>query len=329
MCNHHEKHLHSDGAHFLQALGFAFNSTVVNNKLEFCSPDAIGSINLYEVSAGLSMLLFDLELITKPHTETMIDISGLNSFIIFAIPIPEQISIGKQGSNTSGRLILFSSADKKMKISINAGRISKAVALIISEKWIKQECEEMGELNLLLQLPKFFWPEDSQFYSDRVAESIFQTMVTMHEYPTIHTTPAFYIKTKTVSILLDILSAVQQDRLASVQDQYFDQPRMSAIEKILEEHLKTNLPPISAIARQAVLSESTLKRNFKQMYGVSIYEYYLQKKMQLARQMLDQQPIAVKEVGYMLGYEKTSNFIKAFKKYYDLPPGSYRKRHSD
>ena len=113
MCNHHEKHLHSDGAHFLQALGFAFNSTVVNNKLEFCSPDAIGSINLYEVSAGLSMLLFDLELITKPHTETMIDISGLNSFIIFAIPIPEQISIGKQGSNTGGRLILFSSADKR------------------------------------------------------------------------------------------------------------------------------------------------------------------------------------------------------------------------
>jgi AraC-like DNA-binding protein len=103
---------------------------------------------------------------------------------------------------------------------------------------------------------------------------------------------------------------------------------MIAVEKILDNHLDKSLPSIGDIARQIALSESKLKRHFKLLYGASIYEYYLRKKMDKARQLFTESSIQVKEVAYMLGYEKVSNFIQMFKKHNNLSPGKLKKINS-
>lgn len=102
--------------------------------------------------------------------------------------------------------------------------------------------------------------------------------------------------------------------------------KMLTVEKVLDEHLNKSLPSIRSIARSLALSESTLKRNFKQVFGTSIYNLYLQKKMQQARQLLAENNVSVKEIAYKLGYEKPSNFIRIFKKHYSFSPGSFRKQ---
>ena len=91
------------------------------------------------------------------------------------------------------------------------------------------------------------------------------------------------------------------------------QEKMLMVEKILEQHFEKDLPSIESIAKRAALSESTLKRHFKLMFGKSVYEYYLEKKMEYAKRLLLEKPLTVKEVAYRLGYEKTSNFIHMFK----------------
>ena len=97
--------------------------------------------------------------------------------------------------------------------------------------------------------------------------------------------------------------------------------KMKAIELLLIAHIDKNLPALSALAQHVSLSESTLKRYFKLTFGTSIYDYYLQKKMEYAKTLLLEKKLAVKEIAYMLGYEKSSSFIKMFKKSYNLPPG--------
>lgn len=102
--------------------------------------------------------------------------------------------------------------------------------------------------------------------------------------------------------------------------------KMLTVEKMLDEHLDKSLPSIRNIAKDLALSESTLKRNFKQVFGTSIYNCYLQKKMQQARELLTENNVSVKEIAYKLGYEKPSNFIRIFKKHYSFSPGSFRKK---
>ncbi|MBI1342421.1 MAG: hypothetical protein GC171_05740 [Terrimonas sp.] len=61
---------------------------------------------------------------------------------------------------------------------------------------------------------------------------------------------------------------------------------MKVTEKILMEHISHKLPKVSSIAKEVALSESSLKRYFKSLYGKGLYEYYLEKKMQYAMELL-------------------------------------------
>ena len=128
-------------------------------------------------------------------------------------------------------------------------------------------------------------------------------------------------KARTLSLIADIFSHSMSDRSQDLPHR----DKMLMVERLLEDHFEKTLPSIESIARQASLSESTLKRHFKQMFGKSIYEYYLEKKMAYAKRLLLENHFTVKDVAYRLGYEKPSNFIHIFKKFHHYSPGSLRK----
>lgn len=96
------------------------------------------------------------------------------------------------------------------------------------------------------------------------------------------------------------------------------------VEQRLVHSLEDMPPPQRQLAREFALSESTLKRHFKAVYGKTMYEYYLEKKMELAKQLLQEKKISVTETAYMLGYEKVSAFISMFKKVHKVLPGSLK-----
>ncbi len=99
---------------------------------------------------------------------------------------------------------------------------------------------------------------------------------------------------------------------------------MQQVEQRLMQSLEERLPSLKELAREFALSESTLKRHFKAVYGKGLYEYYLGKKMELAKWLLQEKKISVSETAYMLGYEKVSAFIGMFKKYHKIRPGSLK-----
>lgn len=103
--------------------------------------------------------------------------------------------------------------------------------------------------------------------------------------------------------------------------------KMKTVEDILIKYINSDLPSISSIAKEVALSESSLKRNFKTMFGISLYEYYLQRKMEFARIQLIEKKLPVKEVAYMLGYENSGSFIRIFKKHYQIAPGLLQKEN--
>jgi AraC-like DNA-binding protein len=100
--------------------------------------------------------------------------------------------------------------------------------------------------------------------------------------------------------------------------------QMLKVEKALSEYLTTNLPLIKDLSRTFHMSESNLKKHFRIVYGKNIYEYYLEKKMELAKTMLLQENTSISKVAYSLGYEKVASFSKAFTKLYGILPSQFR-----
>jgi AraC-like DNA-binding protein len=96
--------------------------------------------------------------------------------------------------------------------------------------------------------------------------------------------------------------------------------RMMQVESILTNNLSVPPPTIPEFARIAMMSETKLKNLFKEVYGLSIYEYYQKNRMLRARQLLRSKKYSVKEIGVALGFKNLSNFTIAYKKEFNVLP---------
>ena len=94
-------------------------------------------------------------------------------------------------------------------------------------------------------------------------------------------------------------------------------------EAIIRESLQT-LPKLETIAKRVNMSVSSLMRQFKIMYGGGIHDYYIQKKMELAKKKLLQERMSVTEIAAILGYKQASPFIETFTRVYGYSPGSLK-----
>ena len=92
------------------------------------------------------------------------------------------------------------------------------------------------------------------------------------------------------------------------------------IENYLMKNLTNHFVGIDDLAKRFYVSPTKLKTDFKKMFGVSIYQYYLSKQMILAHQLISEKNILVKDVAAMLCYENVSKFIIAYKKHFGFSP---------
>jgi AraC-like DNA-binding protein len=92
------------------------------------------------------------------------------------------------------------------------------------------------------------------------------------------------------------------------------------VEKAMVNDFSKTPPTIDELSKRYSVGSSKLKRQFKQVYGIPIYEYYQKYRMEKAKDLLLSGDFAVKEVGYRLGYQNLSNFANAFKKEFGVLP---------
>lgn len=82
-------------------------------------------------------------------------------------------------------------------------------------------------------------------------------------------------------------------------------------------------PTLQELADEIGLSLKKLKQGFKQIYGVTVFGFLFDYKMEVARKMLEASESNVNEVGLKVGYSTSSHFIAAFKKKYGTTPKKY------
>jgi AraC-like DNA-binding protein len=96
------------------------------------------------------------------------------------------------------------------------------------------------------------------------------------------------------------------------------------IEHQLLNNYGSEFPSIENLAKAAYMSESKLKKLFKQAYGMAIYQYYQKNRMHKAKELLVSKKYTITQVGAMLGYQNMSNFSVAFKKEFNVLPSEYQ-----
>ena len=94
----------------------------------------------------------------------------------------------------------------------------------------------------------------------------------------------------------------------------------SIIEKNTAQHITSR-----KIAQQVGMNEFKLKNFFRQLFGIGMFEFMVQVRMQKARVLLLESDKPIKEIATLTGYTSIQNFQTAFKKYFNCTPASLRK----
>lgn len=101
-------------------------------------------------------------------------------------------------------------------------------------------------------------------------------------------------------------------------------PRIQALVDYITLHPESNLSR-EEMCQMCDVSESTLRRLFKNYMGKSIYEFIKDTKILYASHLLMTTNVPISEIGYRLGYESPSYFTKIFREVFGVSPQEYRK----
>jgi AraC family transcriptional activator of pyochelin receptor len=100
--------------------------------------------------------------------------------------------------------------------------------------------------------------------------------------------------------------------------------QIKQIKEFLLNHLN-NPPTLTQIAKMFNINIQHLKTRFKSVYGMPVYGFILNAKLEQAHYLLYQHQYSVKEAASAVGYHNTSQFISAYKKKYHNTPKQYLK----
>lgn len=100
--------------------------------------------------------------------------------------------------------------------------------------------------------------------------------------------------------------------------------RVHAARKMLGENLAGDIS-IADLSEAVGINRTTLQRVFKQMYGITIFEYRTRARMQEARNLLLEDKQSVTDIAGICGYSNASKFTAAYKKCFGFTPSEWRK----
>ncbi|WP_068780489.1 helix-turn-helix transcriptional regulator [Paenibacillus sp. GM2] len=101
-----------------------------------------------------------------------------------------------------------------------------------------------------------------------------------------------------------------------------DMERLYGARQIIEGRLEDPLS-LRELARAAELNEFKLKKGFKELFGMTVFEYIRDQRIEKGLYLMQHEQLNVGEAAAAVGYSNPSNFSAAFLKKYGCKPGHY------
>jgi AraC-like DNA-binding protein len=242
--------------------------------------------------------------------------------------VPEKLELGnhdnkyeQQAGNFSAAYLTSSLYD--WKFLAYPGTKIKGVNILIPKKELGHmlgidEVEKIMPAYIALQSKKYTIEPLNSYYLELMGEI-------MNEDPDTPF-PELYVMNRVQLLAERFFSSIRSRiEIADVSSNLktSDIQTIVEIEQYMLEDFSRKPPSINELSRKAAMSATKFKNLFKAVFGVPVYEYYQQKRMQTAADLLAG-GMSVKEAGLKIGYNNISNFSAAFKKQYKVLPHDYK-----
>jgi len=131
-----------------------------------------------------------------------------------------------------------------------------------------------------------------------------------------------HLKYTTLGLIFEFFDLCREAKIVerSTTIDYEDKFSMSKVENYLRGHLFGKFPGVSFLAKQFGVSETKLKTEFRQLFGKPLYQYFQDRQMEVAKELILENRQLIKDISFKFGYENPSKFSQAFKKCHGVSP---------
>lgn len=106
------------------------------------------------------------------------------------------------------------------------------------------------------------------------------------------------------------------------------QEAIHSIKDYIDQH-PLEIKTISALIHKthSQIGINLLHQGFRQLYGSTIKEYEIRKRLEAAASLLQDDEFTMQEITAKCGYSAQSSFVRAFKDVHGVTPGQWKNRY--
>lgn len=316
--------LESDAS--FQLLGQSYGGVLHNNTFQFNNAIVKGDLVKINLERGLwirKWMLTSFEEITLLRQPATADGENKFSLIYFLNPSIFNLRHNKKKFLINNQHnILFLPNKVQMAFQVLPKQPFYVLDLTFTEDWLLQQftgadlCYKRFQ-NLYLS------KETKEILTQPCSAEDYRTL---HELEIIHhhdDEDVLYNRSRIYSLICAFFLKVFNEQPAQKTQFALRYDQVIKAKNIIMENIGS-IPKIEVVAKAVNMSVSCLLRQFKQMFGKSIYDYVLEKKMDLAKKMMVEERMDVNKIAAKLGYHQPSPFIEAFTKWHGCSPGKLK-----
>jgi AraC-like DNA-binding protein len=286
-----------------------------------------GTIQVLELEPGLKLWVFDCTLNNETNLPDLMHQENSRTFTLAYFLNTQGVIFTYENSVFQNNTILntiFFSHDANLKASILPEKHLRCVAINLTPEWFS---DNVAKTYFPDRMSSNFNSENPFVVFESFTSSEQQVLNELFQNTTSNHLGLITIRAGALNLSSDFFNKVKERQNLGLFTSYaYRGNAIAEIEKILTENICGTLPNLKELSGKFSMSESTLKRHFRRMYGTNIHAYFIEKKMAYARQLIEEKKVNVTDAAYVLGYQKVSHFISMFKKHYGLLPGKLKER---
>lgn len=215
-------------------------------------------------------------------------------------------------ANEKVEFIHTTSAAKPLRCIVVATSLNKLSELP------EQESELFNEMLKQLVHPADLYVEGPEFYmSPEMLSIIDQIFNNRYEGKA----KILFFKSQITSLLAHFFG--QLSILSEMNMPKDERERLLQAKEILSSNLE-NPPSLSELSKQIGLNTFKLKKNFKELFGVPVFKYLQNVRLNTAYDLLRTQQMTVQEAAWHVGYDSLSSFSNAFAKKFGFRPSEIK-----
>ncbi len=168
------------------------------------------------------------------------------------------------------------------------------------------------------------WPNENEFVRRRTSPSIALILQEIVGCRYEENLKKLYLEAKILelaAVYIQELVLEKQLKRSRLGLSLADMNALGEAKRLVEESLAVP-PSLGELAQRVCLNEYKLKRGFKELFGLPVHAYVIEKRLEKARFLLEKRTFKVTEVALHVGYQDFSYFAARFKKKYGVTPST-------